>query len=112
MLYPNIQLDEVNAAFGGLKLTKAAILDELKAGGHETLVDGVEAWSPHNVLVDTESLREKLAKTALDTAYVRYRDWHAKLVKKPYSRHIERQCPQYGERGHSAAGSTQMTMKS
>jgi len=25
---------------------------------------------------------------------------------------IERQCPQDGERGHSAAGSTQMTMKS
>ena len=32
-----------------------------------------------------------------------------------YIRHmspIGRQCPQYGERGHSAAGSTQMTMKS
>jgi len=25
---------------------------------------------------------------------------------------IGRQCPQYGERGHSAAGSTQMTTKS
>jgi len=26
--------------------------------------------------------------------------------------HIGRQCPQYGERGHNTAGSTQMTMKS
>ena len=77
----------MNAAFGyGLKLTKATVLDELKAGGHETLVDGVEAWSPHDVFMDTESLREKLAKTVLDTAYVRYRDWHAKLAKKPYCR--------------------------
>ena len=52
MLYPNIQLNEVNVAFHyGLQLTKAAVLDELKAGGHETLVDGVEVWSPHNIFM-------------------------------------------------------------
>ena len=93
MLYPNVHLDDVNAAFRyGLELTKATILDELKAGGHETLVDGVEAWSPHDVFMNTELLRERLAKTAVDTAYGRYRDWHSKLKKKPYSRPARNIC--------------------
>ena len=93
MLYPNVQLDEVNAAFRyGLELTKAAVLDELKAGGNETLVDGVEAWSPHDVFTNTELLRERLAKAAVDTAYGRYHNWHSKLRKKPYSRPTRNIC--------------------
>lgn len=86
-LYPNIQLDEVNAAFHyGLELTKAAVLDELKAGGHEMPPDGVEAWTPPDVFVHPMELKHKLAKAAVDTAYEWYCDWHAKLAKKPYSR--------------------------
>ena len=86
-LYPNIQLDEVNAAFHyGLELTKAAVLDELKAGGHEMPPDGVEAWTPPDVFVHPMELKHKLAKAAVDTAYEWYCDWYAKLAKKPYSR--------------------------
>jgi len=34
------------------------------------------------------------------------------VLESVHGNTIGRQCPQYGERGHSAAGSTQMTMKS
>ena len=62
----------MNAAFRyGLKLTETAILDKLKAGGHEMLVDGVEVevWSPQDVFINTELLRERFVKTAVDTVY-------------------------------------------
>ena len=87
MLYSNIQLDEVNVTFHyGLELTKTAVLDELKPGRGKTLVDGVEVWSPHDILMNAELLRERLVKAAVDTAYRRYWDWHSKLRKKSYSR--------------------------
>ena len=77
----------MNAAFRyGLELTKAAVLDELKAGGYETPPDGVEAWTPPDVFVRPMELKHKLAKAAVDTSYERYCTWHAKVAKKPYSR--------------------------
>ena len=85
-LYPNVQLDDVNAAFRyGLELTKAAVLDELKAGGYEMPPDGVEAWTPPDIFVHLMELKHMLAKARVDTAYEQYCDWHAKLAKKPYS---------------------------
>ena len=60
----------MNAAFRyGLKLTETAILDKVKAGRHEMLVDGVEVWSPQDVFINTELLRERFVKTAVDTVY-------------------------------------------
>ena len=60
----------MNAAFCyGLELTETAIFDKLKAGGHEMLVDGVEVWLPQDVFINTELLKERFAKTAVDTAY-------------------------------------------
>ena len=51
-------------------LTKEVVLLELMASGMDnSLLDGVEKWSPPPFLVDADLLREKVERAAVETSY-------------------------------------------
>ena len=54
----------------GIGLTKEVVLLELMASGVDnSLLDGVEKWSPPPFLVDVDLLREKVERAAVETSY-------------------------------------------
>lgn len=64
-------------------LTKEVVLLELMASGMDnSLLDGVEKWSPPPFLVDADLLREKVKRAAVETSYRQYYRWRTKLNKR------------------------------
>ena len=67
----------------GIELTKEAVLLELMASGADnSLLDGVEKWSPPPFLVDVDLLREKVERAVVETSYQQYYRWRTKLNKR------------------------------
>ena len=77
MLYPIIDLDDVNRMFRkGLLRIRDAIVLELNALSEDImLVDAVENWSPPADLMDPDVLLATLMRRAWSTAYLRYVSW-------------------------------------
>ena len=87
MLYPSINLDEVNEAHSrGLELVKEEIFQQLEITKLDTAeLDKVKSWSPPACLADPHNLIVALEDGAWDTAYRRYHSWQSELKKKPYN---------------------------
>ena len=78
MLYPIIDLDDVNRMFRkGLLRIRDAIVLELNALSEDImLVDAVENWSLPADLMDPDVLLATLMRGAWSTAYLRYASWY------------------------------------
>ena len=78
MLYPIVDLDDVNRNFRkGLLRIRDAITLKLSVMGEDImLVDAVENWSPPAELMDLDMLRMTLMCGAWSMAYLRYAYWY------------------------------------
>ncbi|KAI5981789.1 hypothetical protein EDC04DRAFT_2916242 [Pisolithus marmoratus] len=87
-VYPTAHLDDINKAFWrGFCLLKETIVHELEkiSDVEQATIRSMDDWSPPSQLLDPNALVSALAYSARTTAYDRYRNWHSKLKKKPYS---------------------------
>ena len=78
MLYPIVDLDDVNRIFrkGLLRICDAIVLELNALSEDIMLVDAVENWLPPADLMDPDVLRATLMRGAWSTAYLQYAYWY------------------------------------